>query len=80
MKVLSGRSSNPTSGESFLLRSFTFTATLRWTGKWRLITEVGLNPKLVPFSLLANLFHLLFWNCKCTEKRHIRRLKIKNPN
>ena len=66
--ALSGRSSDPTSGDLFLLRSFTFTGTLHWT---RLITGVGSNPRLVTLSLLANRFNLLFWNCKCTEKNII---------
>ena len=71
MKVLSGRSSNPATDD--LLRLFTFTGALHWTGNRRLITGVGSNPKLVvTFPLLANRFHLLFWNCKCTEKKHIR--------
>ena len=48
-KVISGRSPNPTSGDFFLLRSFTFTGTLHWTGDRRLVTGVGSNPKLVTF-------------------------------
>ena len=31
------------------------------------ITGVGSNPKLVTFSLLANRFYWLFWNCKCND-------------
>ena len=51
--------------------SFTLTGTLHWTGNRRLITGMGSNLRLVTFSLLANRFHLLFWNCKCTEKNII---------
>ena len=66
---VSDRSSNPTLGDLFLkLRSCTFTGTLHWTGNLRLITGVDSNSKLVTFSLMANRFYLLFWNCKCTER------------
>ena len=52
----------------FSFEVITFTGTLHWTGNRRLITGVGSNPKVVTFSLLGNQFHLLFWNCKCTEE------------
>ena len=74
VRVFTGRSSNPTYHElTFLLtRPITLTGTLHWTGNRRLITGVGSNPKFVPFSLLANRCHLLFWNYRCTDKNQLK--------
>ena len=63
VKVFPGRSSSPISRHLFFwqIRPFTPTGTLRWAGNRRLITDVGSNPKLVTFSLLANRYHLLLY-------------------
>ena len=72
--VFTSRSSNPTFHElTFLLaRRITLTGILHWTGNRRLITGVASNQKFVTFSLLANRCHLLFWNCRCTDKNQLK--------
>ena len=54
MKVLSGRSSNPASGDLFFLgHSFTLTDTLHWAGIRMIITGVDSNPRILePISFI----------------------------
>ena len=72
MKVLSSRSSNPTSDDLCLARSFTLSGALHRTGNRRL-QLAWFESEIGDFSSLANRFHLLFWNCKSTEKTSYKR-------
>ena len=53
VKVLLGRSSNPTLGDFFFFWPFTFTGTLHWTGNQRHYNWPGFESKIDYFFLLG---------------------------